>query len=170
MNSVKLIITSSLFVLIQCLFSSCGHSDEEYSEREHRIMDSITGKSSGGSDSAAVNGTTVSLKMNSSSKIEDTKGELHYDRIKITYDYDNKLFNKKSDIDGKIENHSAKTYEDFEVMISCYSSKDELLKSFTHTISKTVAPGTSTKFTIRFTDALRTSSVKIRLVKAVEVK
>lgn len=158
-----------IFLISSFLFS-CGPSDEQIKQREQAIADSIakmlTGKPM--SDSSNIK-RAEELKQNP--KVEAVKADAtSLKNIGLEYDYDNKPFNKKSDVDGKLYNRSGKTtYKNVQLKVVCKDKNGNTTKSFSHFVYTVLNPGSSDKFTIRFEDDDKSKTAMVTIVGADEV-
>jgi hypothetical protein len=140
-------------------------------QRELEIADSVTAfiKNGGNPDSAKtkrIEALKKELKeLEEDQVVTQTANEDDLKSIAFDYDYDQKLFNKKSDIDGNIYNRSeTTTFKNFTFKITGKNKKGNVTKTFNYTLSKTLKPRASSKFTIRFVDAEKTVEAKMMLL------
>lgn len=160
--------------IVAILFNACGPDAAEQKKREQEIADSVarmlTGKPL--SDSTNIDKMErVKADSNSAAKEGTIKADAKgLKKIIVEYDYDNKLFNKKSDIDGKIFNNSStSTFKNIQLKVVCKDKNGNVVKSFIHTEYITLSPGGSHKIRIKFTDAEKTKEANVSVVDAEEV-
>jgi hypothetical protein len=163
----------NLFCLFAiCAFlSSCG-SDSDQKKREQEIADSVAKALTGKSINDAENIEKMERVKNDSTASKGTikANAAGLKNIRVEYDYDNKLFNKKSDIDGKLYNKSTSaTYKNISLKVVCKDRKGNVVKTFTHTESITLFPGSSHKLRIKFEDAEKTKDATVTVIGAEEV-
>lgn len=162
-----------LFSIVLFAFSSCGNDDEieKQKAREEQIADSVakllTGKSL--SDSTNVE-RMEKVKKGAIEESSFKKADVSsLKNITLEYDYDNKPFNKSSDVDGKIYNHSeTKSYKNIQFKVVCVDRKDRITKSFVHTEYITLAPNASKKIRIKFEDSDKTKNATVTIIGAEE--
>lgn len=163
-------------IALSCLlFFSCGSDEDKNAEkealREQEIADSIakmlTGKSL--KDSANIQ-RIEKLKQGKLEEAEYKKADASgLKNLVLEYDYDNKLFNKTSDIDGKIYNHSgSNVYKNIQLKVVGKDKKGNITNTFVHTEFITLLPNSSKKIRIKFKDSEKTKDATVTVVSAEE--
>jgi hypothetical protein len=171
---MKTTISFSLaFILL--LFIACNNNTVS-KEREKQIVDSVTHYLTGKPPLDSAKEKRIEELKAELKKLEsDSTGSAFAHKatnndlktISFDYDYDQKLFNKKSDIDGHIfNNNKTVSFKSFTFKIVGRDKKGIITKSFSHTVYKTLRPHQSNKFTIRFVDPEKTKDVKMSLISA----
>jgi len=171
-NQLRLFIALALPCL---LLFSCGSDDsntaEKQKQREQEIADSVakmlTGKSL--KDSANVE-RMEKVKQGKMEEAEYKKADASdLKNLVLEYDYDNKLFNKTSDVDGKIYNHSgSKVYKNIQMKVVGKDKKGNVTTTFMHTEYITLLPNSSKKIRIKFKDSEKTKNAVVTIVAAEE--
>ena len=155
-------------LVISCLLISCGLSEEEQQKREQEVADSVAKMLTGKSISDPSNTKKIEKFKNNSPA--NTPNAIALKNISLEYDYDNKLFNKRSDVDGKLYNRSRETtYKNIQLKVVCKDKEGNITESFTHTVYVTLHPNAIHKFTIRFNDSGKTRNASVYVVGAAEV-
>lgn len=162
------------FLLFSCIVGiflfSCGPSEEEQKQREQEIADSVAKMLTGKPMSDSTN-IKRAEELRQNPKAEAVKADATaLKNITLEYDYDNKLFNKKSDVDGTLYNRSGKTtYKNVQLKVVCKDKNGKITKSFSHFVYTVLSPGSSDKFTIRFEDEDKSKTASVTVVGAEEV-
>jgi hypothetical protein len=162
---------------LSCLFLICAFffsfdSDADQKKREQEIADSVAKALTGKSINDAENIEKMKrVKNDSAARGGVIKADAAGLRnIRVECDYDNKLFNKKSDIDGKLFNNSAsKTYKNITLKVVCKDKKGNVVKTFTRIEAVTLSPGSSHKLRIKFEDAEKTRNATVTIIGAEEI-
>jgi hypothetical protein len=157
------------------LFTACGSDEQEKAEqqklREQQIADSVakalTGKSI---DDPANTERIEKIKKGETEAAEYRKADAAaLKELAIEYDYDNKPFNKSSDVDGKLFNRSSmRIFKNIQMKVVCKDKKGNITKSFVHTENSILQAGASKKFRIKFEDSDKTKDATVTIIAADE--
>lgn len=158
--------------IILFLLFSCAPSKEEQMKRDQAIADSVAKMLTGKSISDSTNIKRMQKVKSDSIALASIKkaDAKSLKNISMEYDYDQKLFNKKSDIDGKLYNNSKTvTYRNFEMKAVFKDKHGAITHTLVQTVHITLPPGSTHKFTLKFEDPTTTKSATLNLIGAEEL-